>query len=159
MAASLTKRLEVLEAAAQIQMDVIRLHNPYVAFEPWNMSKNQYNVYYYPEGKYKPAIKYSNLDYWEACKLLLQWPGDLYCQIRMDSCLEWLFALHHFADRPNRYTQEQLDRLQTKELDDNPELSYLVDTEEGKQLAKVLAKLPQNEVVELRNFQIIIEPN
>lgn len=146
---SFKKRLEVLEAALKDQMAAQRQHAPFVVFEPWNMTKDQYNVYYHPEGMYKPAVKYEELSYADACALLDQWPGEMYCQIAMGSCLEWLFAFHYFTDHSRLYTQEQLNRFQQKDLEVNPELSDLLETEEGKQLVNILSKMPQSWMLRL----------
>lgn len=154
--ASIKKRLVILEAAAQGLQAQQRRHDPFVVFEPWNMEKDQYNVYYHPEGMYKTSVKYGNLSYTEACALLLQWPADLDCQISMGSCLEWLFAFHYFTEHSKLYTQEQIYRFQKKDLEDNPELSYLLENEEGNQLIEKLAKLPQSYMVRLGDVQRVI---
>lgn len=121
------------------------------------MTKDQYNVHYRPEGMYKPSVKYGDLSYAEACALLLRWPGNLYCQISMGCCLEWLFAFHYFTEHSKLYTQDQLDRFQRKDLDDNPELSYLLDTEQGRQMIEALSKLPQSYMVRMSDLQRVIE--
>ncbi len=154
--ASIKKRLEMLEAAVNALITQQRRHDPFVVLQPWSMTKDQYNVHYRPEGMYKPSVKYGELSYAEACALLLQWPGDLYCQISMGCCLEWLFAFHYFTEHSRLYTQEQLDLFQRKDLEDNPELAYLLDTEEGKQLVGNLAKLPQSYMVRLGDLQRMI---
>ena len=151
--ASIKKRLEILEAAAEALKAQQRRHDPFVVLQPWNMTKDQYNVYYHPEGMYKPSVKYGDLSYAEACALLLQWPGDLYCQISMGCCLEWLFAFHYFTEHSRLYTQEQLDRFQKKDMENNPELTYLLETEEGLQMVETLAELPQSYMVLLGDLQ------
>lgn len=154
--ASIKKRLEMLEAAANALIAQQRKHDPFVMLQPWNMTKDQYNVYYHPEGMYKPPVKYGDLSYAEACALLLQWPGDLRCQISMGCCLEWLFAFHYFTEHSRLYTQEQLDRFRMEDIKRNPELSSLLEAEEGKQLVETLAKLPQSYMVRLGDLQRVI---
>lgn len=150
---SFKKRLEVLEAALKDQMAAKRMHDPFIQLKPWSMIEDQYQVIYYPEGMYRPPEKSSLMCFADACAVLAMYPGNLYCQISMGSCLEWLFVFYQFGIGSDMYTQDQLDRFIKKDLEHHPQISFLLKTEVGKSLAETMLRLPQTYAVQLSNLQ------
>lgn len=153
---SFKRRIEVLEAALRNQMAAKRMHDPFVQLKPWSMIEDQYQVSYYPEGMYRPPEKSGLMCFADVCAMLAKYPGDLCCQISMGSCLEWLFVFYQFGEGGDVYTQEQLDRFIKKDMENNPQLSFLLTTEEGKNLAEIMLRLPQSYVVQLSNLQSVL---
>lgn len=119
-----------------------RSHAPFVLYRPWSFANDQHYVLYYPEGMYQRPQKYGPLSWAEAAALLAEYPGDMDLEISMGECAEWLFVFHHFSEHSKLYTEEQLDRFKKKELQDNPELSYLV-TDDGEEMRQLMLRLPQ----------------
>ena len=150
------RRLEALEAALKDKVAERRLHDPFVQLSPWSMIGDQYQVNYYPEGMYRPPEESGLIGFSDACAMLAEWPGELCCKISMGSCLEWLFVFYQFGEGGDMYTQEQLDRFMTKDMDNNPQLSFLLATEEGKGIAEIMLRLPQSCVVRLDDLMCAI---
>lgn len=150
------KRIEVLEAAIKNQTRELSLHDPFVLLQPWCLILDQYQVFYYPEGMFRPPQKYGMLRFQEACALMAQWSGNLSCKISMGSCLEWLFVLHQIGDNSKLYTQEQLDRFANEDVEKYPQLAFLLETEDGRELVENLVRLPQCCKVQLKDLQNII---
>lgn len=87
---------------------------------------------------------------------MAQWSGNLSCKISMGSCLEWLFVLHQIGDNSKLYTQEQLDRFANEDVEKYPQLAFLLETEDGRELVENLVRLPQCCKVQLKDLQNII---
>ena len=153
---SFKRRLEVLEAALKNQMAAKRMRDPFIQLKPWSMIEDQYQVSYYPEGMYRPPEKSGLMCFADAYTVLGKYPGDLRCQISMGSCLEWLFTFYQFGEGSEMYTQEQLDRFIRKDMEHHPRLSFLLTTEEGKNLAEIMLRLPQSYVVRLDDLMCAI---
>ena len=145
-------RLKSIEHAIETKEAAKAAHQPYILFQPWDMLNDQYNVLYYPEGKYQKPTKYEQVSYAKAMEILNIYPGDLLCQISMGSCIDWLFTFH-FKDGRHGYTGEQMDRLTRRYLADHPELETLLTTEGGKEMMETLSRLPQTSFIWLRNLQ------
>lgn len=143
------RRLEALEAALKDKMAERRLHDPFVHLSLWSVIGDQYQITYYPEGMYRHPEKSGLISFSDACAMLTEMPGELRCKISIGSCLEWLFVFYQFGEGGDIYTQEQLDRFMKKDMDNNPQLSFLLATEEGKGLAEIMLRLPQSYVVRL----------
>ena len=146
---SFKRRIEALEAALKDKMAERRSHDPFVQLIPWSIIGDKYQVNYYPEGMYRPPEKSGLISFSDACAMLADWPVELCCKISMGSCLEWLFVFYQFGEGCSVYTQEQLDRFMIKDMDNNPQLSFLLTTEEGKGLAEIMLRLPQSYMVRL----------
>ena len=147
------RRIDALKAAVEIRKTELSAHDPFVLFQPWSMLEDQYHVFYYPEGMYRPPEKYGLLSFSDACALMARWPGDLSCKISMGGCLEWLFVFHQIGNNSELYTQEQLERFLRDDLEKYPRLTFLLTTEEGRDLGETLARLPQSCVVRLEDIR------
>lgn len=150
------KQMELMEAAIKAKEAKKRAHEPFVLYRPWNITLDEHYVIYYPEGKFQKPQKYGPLSYADTCVLLATCPGKMPLQISMGECAEWLFAFHHFSEHSKLYTQEQLDRFLKKELEDNPELSYLI-TDDGAEMMRIMLKLPQVLFVQMKDLQKAIK--
>lgn len=145
------RQIKVIEEAVKIREAVKATHAPFVLFQPWDMLNDQYIVKYYPEGKYQKPVRYEYISYEEAIRVLNNYPGDLWCQVSMGVCIEWLFVFHYLDGRHD-YTAEQNDRLTKEYIEKHPSLELLT-TEEGKQLRTTISKIPQTATVRLANLQ------
>lgn len=151
------RRIELLQAAIENQIAVQRTHDPFILFQPLSIIKDQYQVSYYPEGMYQRPEKSHAIGIVDACAVLKCWPGDLLCQISFGYCLEWLFAGHQWGELGEKYTKEQLDSFLKEDIEKHPELSYMLTTEEGRQMAEILARAPQSGVVRLCELRQALE--
>ena len=148
----LTQRLNALDQAIQVREAIKAAHAPFVMFQPWDMLNDQYNVSFYPEGKYQKPIKHEQISYADAAKILKRYPMDLWCQLSMGECIEWLFVFH-LHDDGSGYTEEQKDRLTGEYLRKHPKLELLLSTDDGRQMIETLAKLPQTATIRLGELQ------
>lgn len=154
---NIKKRLEILEGAIRCQIAVQRQHDPFVLLQPLSIIKDQYQVSYYPEGTYQQPEKSNEVGIVDACAMLKCWSGNLLCKISFGYCLEWLFAGHQWGKLGEKYTQEQLDRFLKEDTEKHPELSYMLTTEDGRQMAEILAKAPQSGMVRLCDLRHAFE--
>ena len=150
------KQMDMLEAAIKVKEARKRKHEPFVFYQPWSITLDEYYVKYYPEGLFKKPQVFGPVGYGEACVLLQKFPGKLQCQISMGECSEWLLMLHHFSDHSLLYTQEQRERLMKKELEEHPELEYIL-TDESAEMRETLLKLPQVFFVSVKDLQQAIK--
>lgn len=148
----LTKRLKAIDQAIQVMESIKAAHSPFVLFQPWDMMNDQYNVSFYPEGNYQKPLKYEKVSYVEAVKILASHSGDFRCKLSMGACTEWLFALS-FNEGIQDYTEEQIERLTAEYIQRHPQLEVLLYTDDGKQMLKTLARLPQTATIRLSDLQ------
>ena len=146
------KQKALLESAITAKEARKRKHDPLVLLQPWSILRDEFFLSYYPEGLFQKPTKYGPLTYEGACDLLRTYPENLICQFSMGECMEWLFVFHHFSDHARLYTEDQHDRLIQKELQEYPELAYLM-TDEGGELLEILLRLPQCGFVKMADFQ------
>ena len=144
----LTKRLKALDQAIRDKEAVKAEHSPFVFFQPWEMLADQYNVCFYPEGKYQRPIKHERITYSDALNVLRLYPGDLRCHLSMGACTEWLFAIL-LKDGRLDYSDEQIERLTKEYSCKHPELNTLLSTDEGRKMLDTLAELPQVATIQL----------
>lgn len=154
---SFKRRLEILETAIKKQIAVRRQHDPFLLFQPLSIIKDRYRVSYYPDGTYQQPEKSNEIGIVDACAMLKCWSDDLLCQISLGYCLEWLFAGHQWGKLGEKYTQEQLDRFLKEDIERYPELSYMLTTEDGREMAEILARAPQTGIVRLCDLQHAFE--
>ena len=150
------KQMDLLEAAIKVKEASKRKHAPFVFYQPWSITRNEYYVKYYPDGLFKKPQVFGPIGYREACTLLKQFPGKWFCQISMGECLEWLFVFHHYSDHALLYTQEQRDCLLKREIEEHPDLEYLL-SDESKEMRETLLKLPQVFFVNMKDLQQAIK--
>lgn len=150
------KQMDLLEAAIKVKEAEKRKHAPFVFYQPWSITLDEYYVKYYPEGLFKKPQEYGPICYGEVCELLQKFPGKLQCQISMGECSEWLFTLHHFSERAKRQSKEVYDDCVKRELDACPELAYLMNSE-GQEIVEIMQKLPQVFFVSMKDLQKAIK--
>ena len=150
------KQMDFLEAAIKVKEAQKRKHAPFVFYQPWSITLDEYYVKYYPDGLFKKPQEYGPISYGEVCELLQKFPGKLECQISMGECSEWLLMFHHFSDHSLLYTQEQRDRLIKKEIENHPELEYML-SDESTEMRETLLKLPQVFFVRMKDLQQAIK--
>lgn len=150
------KQLDLLEAAIKVKEAEKRKHAPFIFYQPWSITLDEYYVKFYPEGLFKKPQEFGPISYGEACGLLQKFPGKLQCQISMGECSEWLLVFHHYSDHSLLYTQEQRDRLLKKEIEDHPEQEYLL-SDESTEMRETLLKLPQVFFVSMKDLQQAIK--
>lgn len=150
------KQMDLLEAAIKVKEAKKRKHEPFVLYQPWSISQDEYYVFYYPEGLFQKPKKFGPIGYLDVCTLMRKFPSKLLCQISMGECAEWLFVFHHYSEQSNLYTQEQLNRFLKKEIEDHPELEYLL-SDEGAQMRETLLMLPQVFFVSMKDLQQAIK--
>lgn len=148
---AIDKRIKALEAAAKVKKAKQRAHEPFVLYRPWNITLDEFYVIYHPEGLFQKPQKHGPLTYAETCALLATYPGKMRLQISMGECAEWLFAFHYYSDHSKLYTREQLDRFIQKDLNDQPELAYML-TDEGAEMMRIMLELPQVYVTQMEIF-------
>lgn len=153
---NISKRLAALEKTAKAVEKKRRLHDPFVFYQPWSITLDEYYVKYYPEGLFKKPQEFGPIGYNDVRTLLQKFPGKLHCQISMGECSEWLFTLHHFSERAKRRSKEMYDDCVKRELEAFPELSYLM-TDEGEEIVKIMQKLPQVFFVQMKDLQQTIK--
>lgn len=158
---SILSRLEVLEKAQAEYDKQLRIwkaqHSPFVEYEPWDMLKDEYRISYFPEGIYQAPNVLDKLGYEEVKEWFLKQDPEISLQIHMGSCTEWLYVFHRFDKRHFKYTEQQLDMISSKWLADEPQLKMLHDTEEGKEIVKIMMKLPQQIFITVGDYQKIIK--
>lgn len=153
---NISKRLAALEKTAKAVERERRLHDPFVFYQPWSITLDEYYVKYYPEGLFKKPQEFGPIGYNDVRTLMQKFPGKLHCQISMGECLEWLLVFHHYSNHSLLYTQEQRDRLMKKEIEDHPELEYML-SDESTEMRESLLKLPQVFFVQLKDLQQAIK--
>lgn len=146
------RAIKTVESAIKSLEDAKEERAPRITFQPWDMFNDQYNILYYPQGKHGQPVMYCRISYAEALKIIASLPGDILCNISMGLCMEWLFVFHYLDGRKD-YTAEQNSRHLKDYLRTHPELEYLITTEDGKEMRKVLADIPQNAIVKLQHLQ------
>lgn len=151
------RRIELLQAAIENKIAAQRQHDPFILFRPRSIINDQYQVSYYPEGMYQRPEKSETIGIVDACAMLKCWPGELLCQISLGHCQEWLFAGFYCGDLGEKYTQEQLDRFLKEDIEKHPELSCMITTEDGRQMAEILARAPQTGMVRLCDLRQALE--
>lgn len=158
---SILSRLELLEKIKEENDKKLRIwkeqHSPFVEYEPWDMLKDEYRISYFPEGLYQTPTVLDKLSYKEVKEWFLNQNEDLRLQIHMGSCTEWLYVFHRFDKRNFKYTEQQLDMISSKWLADEPQLKKLHDTEEGKEIVRIMMKLPQQIFITVGDYQKIIK--
>ena len=118
------RRIEFLQAAIENKIAEQRQHDPFILFQPLSIIKDQYQVFYYPEGMYHQPERLDTIGIVDACAMLKCWSGDLLCKISLGYCQEWLFAGHYCGgELGEKYTHEQLDRFLKEDIEKHPELS------------------------------------
>lgn len=147
-----SQRLQALESAIKEREAIKAAHAPFVLFQPWDMLNDQYNVRFYPEGKYQKPQRYERISYTEALKILNSYPDSLWCQISMGECVEWLFVFH-YKDGRHGYTGEQMDWLTKMYISEHPKLEELLSTEDGKQMMETLSRIPQVARIKLKDMK------
>ena len=150
------KQMKLLEAAIKVKEARKRKHEPFVFYQPWSITLDEYYVKYYPEGLFQKPQVFGPIGYRDACALLQQFPGKLQCQISMGECSEWLLVFHHYSDHALLYTQDQQDRLMKKEIEDHPELEYML-SDESTEMRDTLLRLPQVFFVSMKDLQQAIK--
>lgn len=150
------KQMDLLEAAIKVKEAKKRKHEPFVFYQPWSITLDEYYVFYYPEGLFQKPQKYGPIGYADVCALLGKFPGKLLCQISMGECSEWMLVFHHYSEQSKLYTKDQLERLLKKEIEDHPELKYLL-SDESAQMRETLLKLPQVFFVRMKDLQQAIK--
>ena len=137
------KRLLRIEQEAERRRTERFRHEPYYQVVPWSIMRNQITVKYYPEGNYKPPVKYENLAFCDAVEWALEACENNYVSFSMASCQEWLF-LHSQDESDTLYNAEQRQRFKEMWLSDYPELELLLTDESWKRIAEVIGRLPQH---------------
>ena len=138
----LTKRLKALEQAIESKEIRKREHDPFILYRPWSFVLDEHYVFYYPEGLFRKPQKMGPMTFASFCELLKEYPGHMRVQISLGMCTEWLFAFHIFSEHSRLYTSEQLEEFKNRDLQDNPELAYML-TEDGAEILKMMLRLPQ----------------
>lgn len=153
-------RLEKLEKIYKEREEKAKVerakHEPFIEFEPWSFLNDEFIVKYFPDGLYKKPEILDRVSYELSRGWLLQQPPQLYCQIHMGSCTEWLFVFHQIGKHAERYTAEQRERFKQMDMKESPELVLLYQSEIGKQLMGLMQKLPQCYGLRLGDYQKIL---
>lgn len=137
------KRILLLEVKAEDRRKERMKHEPFYEVVPWSIMRDEVNVYYYPEGTYKPPTKYENLPFAAVVEWAIQNCEDDYIIVSMDSCAEWLM-LHTQNDY--RYTEEQRKQSRERWLLEYPEIALLDTDEYWIEIRKIIGRLPQRAV-------------
>lgn len=149
---SIISRIETLEKVQRIideKKEKNRIESlPYLYVAPWSMILDEITVAYFPHGRKNGIEWQETLTINEVLEVLNQVDPECYVNVSMGQCIEWMYVFHISRNDPKnkknrpQYTKEQIDRVMDKWLSDNPEL-VMLETEEGKELVRVLKTLPQ----------------
>lgn len=137
----LEKRIKLLESRMALRQKEKKRHEPFMVLAPWSIAKDETIIKYYPEGLYQSPKVIEYLTLREAVDLAdEEFKKKLYVQVSMGMCIEWM---HVFTQTGKLYTQEQKERFRNRDMEQHPEIAWLYQTDEGREMAKVLARLPQ----------------
>lgn len=140
--AKISQRIAALETAARVMEKHRRLHDPFIYYRPWSILKDEFYLKYFPEGLFQKPQEWGPIPYDEVCRIIKKYPSHLACEISLGECAEWLFVFHHFSDHSRLYSPEQLDNFMRKELEQAPELAFML-TDEGEWMVRAMLKCPQ----------------
>ena len=137
----LEKRIKLLEGQASLKRQEKKRHEPFMILAPWYMANDETIIRYYPEGLYRKPEVTEYLTLREAVDLANRKVNEgLYVEVSMGMCIEWM---HVFTQTGKLYTREQKERFRNRDIEKYPEIAWLYQTNEGQEMAKILARLPQ----------------
>ena len=141
MGSSLIKRLDALYQRAQMVMKVQADHAPFVYIAPWSFMKNECRVEYFPEGHYQKEEKITTTLLDALAIAQYYYECGIHVQFTMSLCIEWLLLF--VRDEP-RYSTPQQKSWYTKNVEECPEITAMLESEQRFEIIGTLRRMPQN---------------
>lgn len=145
MGSPLIKRLDALYQRAQMVMKVQADHAPFVSIAPWSFIKDECIVKYYPEGHYQKPEQITTTLHDALMIAQYYYECGVYVQFTMSLCIEWLFL---FVRDDPRYSPPQQKSWYTKNVEEYPEITAMLESEQRFEIIIVLLKTVLNAAVD-----------
>lgn len=115
--------------------------NAYKRSDLWSFMKDECIVKYYPEGTYQEPERITTTLHDTLMIAQYYYECGLYVQFTMSLCIEWLFL---FVRDDPRYSPPQQKSWYTKNVEECPEITAMLESEQRSEIIGTLRRMPQN---------------